>query len=86
VSSCPYRPSELTKHNPRCPLTAYPNVSVSNYIFLLLSGIANVGGFIILLLSLLKAFFFLSFYFHFFFPINSVRGLVTLANPGMNLQ
>ena len=53
---------------------AYPDASVSNRIFLLLSGIANMGGFIILFLSLLKASFSSSLHFHSFFFVNSVRG------------
>ena len=65
---------------------AYPNTLVTSYIFLLLSRIANVERFIILFLSLLKAFFFSFSYFHSFFSINSISSLVTLANLGMNLQ
>ena len=65
---------------------AYPDILVSNHIFFLLSGIASIGEFIILFLSLLKASFSSSFHFHSFFLVSSVRGLATLANPGMNLR
>jgi len=59
-------------------------MSVSSRSFCLELGIAEMGGFTILPLSLLKAFFSLSPYFHFFFPVSSVKGLATLVNSGMN--
>jgi len=65
---------------------AYPKTSVSSRIFHLGWEMASVGGFVILFLSLLKAFFSSSYHFHSFFPINSVSGLASRANPGMNLQ
>ena len=65
---------------------AYPEVSVSTRIFHLGWGMASIRGFVILFLSLLKAFFSSSCHFYSFFPINSVSGLATCANPGMNLQ
>jgi len=63
---------------------AYPEAFSG--IFHLGWGIASIGGFAILFLSLLKAFFSSSCHFHSFFPINFISGLATCANPGMNLQ
>jgi len=44
----------------------------------------TIAGFTILPLSLSKAFFSLSPHFYSFFPVSSVNGLATLADPGMN--